>query len=116
MTARVIMQTSLDKQTKTKRFEEKINNLRLHQYHFQEYFNVQLVSVLDGLETLHRSNTDFWKGLMEKCLKSELNVVPIIAKCHEDMMTAVGAVNSDTDAEVVVTKYVLLLICKFSHN
>ena len=45
---------------------------------------------------------------MVKCLKSELNVVPIIAKCHEDMMTAVGAVNSDTDAEVVVTKYVLL--------
>ena len=108
MTARVTMQTNLDRQTKTKRFEEKISNLRLHQYPFQEYFNVQLVSVLDGLETIHRGNTDFWKDLMEKCLKSELNVVPIIAKCHEDMMTAVGAVNSDTDAEVVVTKYVIL--------
>ena len=61
--------------------------------------------ILDGLETLHRGNTEFWKDLLEKCLKAELNVVPIIAKCHEDMMAAVGAVNSETDAEVVVTKY-----------
>ena len=60
--------------------------------------------MLDGLETLHRGNTEFWKDLFEKCLKAELNVVPIIAKCHEDMMAAVVAVNSDTDAEVVVTK------------
>ena len=71
----------------------------------KEYFNVQLVSILDGLETLHRGNTDFWKDLLEKCLKAELNVVPIIAKCHEDMMAAVGAVSSETDADVVVTKY-----------
>ena len=47
---------------------------------------------------------------MEKCLKAELNVVPIIAKCHEDMMTAIGAVSSDSDAEVVVTKYVPLTL------
>ena len=75
-------------------------------YHkcLQEYFNVQLVSILDGLETLHRGNTEFWKDLLEKCLKAELNVVPIIAKCHEDMMAAVEAVSSDTDAGVVVTK------------
>ena len=53
---------------------------------------------------------------MEKCLKAELNVVPIIAKCHEDMMAAVGSVSSDTDAEVVVTKYVPLCVLKSSHN
>ena len=76
-----------------------------HKCFLQEYFSDQLASILDGLETLHRGNTEFWKDLLEKCLKAELNVVPIIAKCHEDMMAAVGAVNSETDAEVVVTKY-----------
>ena len=76
-----------------------------HKCFLQEYFSDQLASLLDGLETLHRGNTEFWKDLLEKCLKAELNVVPIIAKCHEDMMAAVGAVNSETDAEVVVTKY-----------
>ena len=66
-----------------------------------------MVSILDGLETLHKGNTDFWKDLMERCLQSELNVIPIIAKCHEDMMTALSAVDSVTDAEVIVTKYVM---------
>lgn len=35
MTVRVTMQTSLDRQTKTKRFEEKISNLSYINIHFR---------------------------------------------------------------------------------
>ena len=71
----------------------------------QEYFNVHLVNTMQNLETLHRDNTLFWRDIMEKCVNFEVvKVAPIVAKCHESMLTAIRKVSSDTDTEVVINK------------
>ena len=42
---------------------------------------------------------------MEKCVNFEVvKVAPIVAKCHESMLTAIRKVSSDTDTEVVINK------------
>lgn len=69
----------------------------------QEYYDVNLASVLQILQNLHEGNTNFWSSQMEKSAQFEIGVVPIISKCHDSMMSAIKDVNSETDSQIVIT-------------
>ena len=53
---------------------------------------------------MHKDTSVFWTELLESCVKYEVGVRPIIAKCHDSMLTALSNVDPDTDTSIVVTK------------
>jgi len=69
----------------------------------KEYYDINLASVLQILQNLYEGNSNFWSSQMEKCVQFEIGVAPIIAKCHDSMVSAIKDVNSEKDSQIVMT-------------
>ena len=70
----------------------------------QEHFFTLLPGVLNNFQSLNAGNCDFFKELMNKCIKSERAVAPIVAKCQEEMEKAIEGVNSSKDCGIIVNR------------
>eukprot|EP00092_Neocalanus_flemingeri_P012396 GFUD01013364.1.p1 GENE.GFUD01013364.1~~GFUD01013364.1.p1 ORF type:complete len:560 (-),score=157.06 GFUD01013364.1:214-1893(-) len=70
----------------------------------QEHFFTLLPCVLNNIQSLSVGNCDFFKELMSKYVKQEREIVPIVAKCHEEMEKAIEAVYSIKDSGMIVNK------------
>lgn len=74
----------------------------------QEHFYSLLPEVLNNIQSLSGGNCEFFKDLMSKCLKSEREVAPIIAKCQEAMEKAIEGVSSSKDCAIIIEKLRIL--------
>jgi len=70
----------------------------------QEYFYQLLPAVLNSLQSLAVGNCEFFKNLIQKCIKQEKDVAPIVAKCHEEMENLIGNINAKKDSEIVINR------------
>jgi len=70
----------------------------------QEYYYKLLPAVLNNLQTLEVGNCDFFKRLINQCIKKEKEVIPIITKCHEEMENVIGSINAEQDSIIVINR------------
>ena len=70
----------------------------------QEYYYKLLPAVLNNLQTLEVGNCDFFKRLINQCIKKEKEVMPIITKCHEEMENVIGRINAEQDSIIVINR------------
>jgi len=70
----------------------------------QEHFYTLLPTVLNNFQGLSAGNCDFVKDLLNKCVKSEKDVAPIIVKCHEAMEKAMDEVDTAKDCSIIIDK------------
>jgi len=70
----------------------------------QEYYYKLLPSVLNNLQSLEIGNCDFFKNLINQCIKKEKEVTPIITKCHDEMENVIGRINAKQDSEIVINR------------
>lgn len=72
--------------------------------HQQEYFDVQLPSVLTSLQRVFSENVQLFKTLYGNCIEFEQNVAPIISKCHSEMLDILDKIDADTDTNIVINR------------
>ena len=77
---------------------EKTNKLQ------EEYYYDDLASLLNKLELVYRETNVWWVEMLERCVKYEVGISPIVSKCHDSMLTALSNVDPDHDTNIVVTK------------
>ena len=70
----------------------------------QEHFYNLLPTVLNNFQGLSAGNCHFVKDLLNKCVKSEKDVAPIIVKCHEAMEKAMDEVDTAKDCSIIIDK------------
>ena len=72
--------------------------------HQQEYFDIQLPSVLTSLQRVFSENVQLFKTLYGNCIEFEQNVAPIISKCHSEMLDILDKIDADTDTNIVINR------------
>jgi len=70
----------------------------------REYYSKQLPSVLDSLEGVYISNVGLVRSLVTRCVDHEMRVMPIVSKCHQEMVRVVESIDGEADARHVVNR------------
>lgn len=70
----------------------------------QEYYYKLLPAILNNLQSLEIGNCEFFKNIINKCVKKEKDVAPIVTKCHEEMGNVIGTINAKQDSEIVINR------------
>merc|ERR1712013_35119 len=71
----------------------------------ETYYTATLPAVLDSLHTINIDRATAWQQTLLEALAAERAVVPILAKCREDMEAALVAVSPETDCQLWVERY-----------
>merc|ERR550517_779962 len=69
------------------------------------FYTSTLPAVLDSLHTINIERATSWQQTLLEALAAERAVVPILAKCREDMETALVAVSPEADCQLWVERY-----------
>lgn len=70
----------------------------------REYYSHHLPAVLDSLQSVYISNVNLVSNLISSCVDHEMGVMPIISKCHQEMMRNVEGIDGEADASHVVNR------------
>ena len=60
--------------------------------------------MLDSLQSVYISNVQLVSNLISSCVDHEMGVMPIISKCHQEMISVVGGIDGEADASHVVNR------------
>merc|ERR1719237_14960 len=71
----------------------------------QAFYTSTLPAVLDSLHAINIERATSWQQTLLEALAAERAVVPILAKCREDMETALVAVSPEADCQLWVERY-----------
>jgi len=69
------------------------------------FYTSTLPAVLDSLHAINIERATSWQQTLLEALAAERAVVPILAKCREDMETALVAVSPEADCQLWVERY-----------
>ena len=70
----------------------------------REYFDSHLPEVMNSLQEVDRERVEFVKGVLEKCMVGESEMVNIINKCREGVEEAIACISVEKDQEMVVQR------------
>jgi len=70
----------------------------------REYYSHHLPAVLDSLQSVYISNVNLVSNLISSCVDHEMGVMPIIRKCHQEMISNVERIDGEADASHVVNR------------
>jgi hypothetical protein len=71
----------------------------------ETFYTSTLPAVLDSLHAINIERATSWQQTLLEALAAERSVVPILAKCREDMETALVAVSPEADCQLWVERY-----------
>jgi len=71
----------------------------------EAFYTSTLPAVLDSLHAINIERATSWQQTLLEALAAERAVVPILAKCREDMETALVAVSPEADCQLWVERY-----------
>ena len=60
--------------------------------------------MLDSLEGVYISNVGLVRSLVTRCVDHEMRVMPIVSKCHQEMVRVVESIDGEADARHVVNR------------
>ena len=69
------------------------------------YYREQLPTVLDTLQNLEKKRIMNFKGYICDCVNLEVEVMPRISRCHNEIENAAFLVDADKDTEIPVILY-----------
>lgn len=70
----------------------------------REYYAHHLPAVLDSLQSVFISNVNLVSNLISSCVDHEMGVMPIISKCHQEMISVARGIDGEADASHVVNR------------
>lgn len=60
--------------------------------------------MLDSLQGVFVSNVGLVRSLVSRCIDHEIGVMPIISKCHQEMMRVVQDIDGEADSRLAVNR------------
>jgi len=73
--------------------------------HQQEYYFTSLPTVLNNLQNLEVSRSNFLKEVLREGVKAEKEINPIIVKCLEEIEKCIDEIDPHRDSEIVVLRH-----------
>jgi len=71
----------------------------------KDHYTVHLPELISRMQGIYKENSDFIVNELKTCISKEQERNPIIAKCHESMIAALGKVNVEQDCQLVVERH-----------
>jgi hypothetical protein len=82
-------------------YREMLDKTNLEQ---REYFDSHLPELMNSLQEVDRVRVEFVKGVLEKCMVGESEMVNIINKWREGVEEAIAGISVEKDQEMVVQR------------